>query len=391
MRRSSFYLVVSCIFFFLLVAGCSGPSLTKLKGSRYPVFGDDLDYKGLRNVLAQNLAFLGKLEPETRFTVADRSCTPADLIKAVTLLEEIIADSPDVLSLQARIKESFDLYQARGVSGWNPEKRMLVTGYYQPTFQGSLKPDSRYAYPLYRIPDDLVVQRKGTGKKVEAVGRLEEGKFVPYWSRKEIELHKVLEGQEIVWLTNPLDAFFLHVQGSGLITFPDGTVRGVHFAQRNGRPYSSIGKYMVDTGKISLESASLETIRNYIENHPEERNEILHHNQSFIFFHWTETQGAVGSIGRELTPGRSIAADREVFPPGSLAFLVSRQPSGKAYSKNSWKELRRFVAIQDTGSAIRGPGRVDIFWGSGESAGKAAGMMKEDGALFILLPKDKKT
>lgn len=195
-------------------------------------------------------------------------------------------------------------------------------------------------------------------------------------------------GYEMVWLKDPFDAFVLHVQGSGLIRLQDGTVRGVHYAAKNGHPYHSIGKYMVETGRISLKQASLKTIREYLASHPDERSEILHHNPSFIFFDWTDTHGAIGNLGKELTAGRSIAVDQSCFPAGGLAFLQTRKPTRIDNEKVSWEPLRRFVVIQDTGSAIRGAGRVDLFWGTGDKAGFEAGQMKEKGTLYFLLIKD---
>jgi len=145
---------------------------------------------------------------------------------------------------------------------------------------------------------------------------------------------------------------------------------------------------MVETGRISLEEASLATIRDYIANHPEERDEILYHNPSFIFFDWTKTHGAIGNLGKELTAGRSIAVDQGCFPAGGLAFLLSRKPTKANNQQIGWSPMRRFVLVQDSGSAIRGPGRVDLFWGTGSKAGFEAGQMKERGTLFFLIIKD---
>ena len=144
---------------------------------------------------------------------------------------------------------------------------------------------------------------------------------------------------------------------------------------------------MVETGKMQLEEAGIDTIRSYLTTHPEELQEILHHNESYIFFEWTTTQGAIGNLGRELTAKRSIAVDQHCFPPGALSFLASRKPVLNDGRISNWVPFGRFVLVQDTGSAIRGPGRVDLFWGTGEEAGLAAGRMKETGALYFLLLK----
>ncbi len=175
------------------------------------------------------------------------------------------------------------------------------------------------------------------------------------------------------------------MQGSGLIRLRDGTLRGIHYAAKNGHPYRSIGKYMVQTGRISLEEASMESIRQYINNHPQEREQILFTNPSYVFFNWTRTFGAIGSLGQELTPGRSIATDQGCFPAGGLAFLKTRRPVFKSGKIVDWTPVHRFVLVQDTGSAIRGPGRVDLFWGAGEQAGRIAGIIKETGTLYFLI------
>jgi membrane-bound lytic murein transglycosylase A len=300
---------------------------------------------------------------------------------------DILATNPSHEELDRQIKQRYDIYQASGTSGFNPGRKMLITGYFQPVLEGSLSKTPPFLYPLYTVPHDLIRTTDGE-KGGTTFSRLENGKKIPYWSREEIEMENKAAGYEMVWLKDPFDAFVLHVQGSGLIRLQDGTVRGVHYAAKNGHPYHSIGKYMVETGRISLKQASLKTIREYLASHPDERSEILHHNPSFIFFDWTDTHGAIGNLGKELTAGRSIAVDQSCFPAGGLAFLQTRKPTRIDNEKVSWEPLRRFVLIQDTGSAIRGAGRVDLFWGTGDKAGFEAGQMKEKGTLYFLLIKD---
>ncbi len=263
---------------------------------------------------------------------------------------------------------------------------MLVTGYYQPVFSGSKYATPEYSYPLYKIPNDLVVQHN-SDDNTKSIGRFSNDQFVPYWTRQQIDEEKRTAGQELVWLKDPMDVFTLHIQGSGLIRFPDNTVKGVHYAHSNGQEYRSIGKYMVDTDRMTLAEASMDTIRNYVTSHPEERSEIFNHNEKYIFFHFTKTRGALGSLGKELIPGRSVAVDKTCLPAGGLGFLVTRQPVIKNNKATNWKPLRRFVLAHDSGSAIRGPGRVDLYWGTGKKAGMAAGRMKEDGALYFLMLK----
>jgi membrane-bound lytic murein transglycosylase A len=263
---------------------------------------------------------------------------------------------------------------------------MLITGYYQPVFQGSLASRPPYVYPLYAVPGTLMVRESATRKKT--IGRLQNGRILPFWTRKEIENRNLLQGQEMVWLKDPFDVFVLHIQGSGLIQLADGTVRGVHYAQSNGRKYRSIGKYLVDSGRMKLADVNMDSIRLYLAAHPEERDLILHQNDSFIFFHWSKPGPVIGNLGRELTTGRSIAADQQWYPPGVLAFVDTSRPLMENGEVVAWKRMRRFVSVQDTGAALTGPNRIDIFWGTGEQAGMEAGRMKEDGKVYLLMLKE---
>jgi membrane-bound lytic murein transglycosylase A len=210
--------------------------------------------------------------------------------------------------------------------------------------------------------------------------------LVPYWTRKEIEEESFAAGSELVYLKDPVEAFILHVQGSGKIQLRDGSIRSIHYAASNGLEYFSIGKLLVDQGKISLEEASIPTIRAYLTAHPEKQNEILHHNKRFIFYQWAPPGNPVGSIGEPLVPGRSIAIDPAVLPHQTFAFLISTKPVLDADGNIiKWIPMRRFVFPQDTGSAIKGTGRADLYLGNGDYAKIAAGNMKEKGALYFLV------
>ncbi len=376
------------VLFLLLAASCARRPVVPLAPDRYPRFTDDLDYDNLQQAIDGSLRYLRTLPGDTLLPAGTAGLPVARLRASLLAFAALVASHPSPGTLNREIRRRFRVLQATGTGGFNPDREMLVTGYFQPVFTGSLTRRPPYIHPLYSVPDDLAIRRTAGGRS-RAVGRLENGAFLPYWSRAEIERQGLARGHELVWLQDPMDAFVLHVQGSGLIRLTDGTLRGVHYAAANGRPYRSIGKYLVDTGRMSLARASLKTIRAYIASHPEERDEILHHNESFIFFDWSAGSGAVGNLGVRLTPGRSIAADQACFPAGGLAFLATRQPvldhGGRV---TGWKPLQRFVLVQDRGSAIRGPGRVDLFWGRGKRAGTAAGNMKESGTLYFLLLRD---
>jgi membrane-bound lytic murein transglycosylase A len=354
--------------------------------NRLPEFTDDMQLASLETAVAANLKYLRTREPLETALFGGQEYSVADLIRTQVFFLKLLAERPAPDTLNQRIRENFDVFQAAGTGGINLRRNMLVTGYYQPVFEGSLHKEEPFLHPIYSVPPDLVRQKTPAGKYT--VGRLEDGRLVPYWSRAEIELDGRAAGSEIAWLKDPFDAFVLHVQGSGLIRLRDGSLRSIHFAAKNGHPYRSIGRYMVRTGRMSLADAGMQTIRKYLADNPGERREILHHNPSFIFFDWSSTRGAVGNLGRELTGGRSIAVDQQCFPSGALAFLFTRKPTAEGEEFGSRQPLHRFVVVQDTGSAIRGPGRVDLYWGTGKEAGERAGRMKEPGRLYFFILKD---
>ena len=363
-------------------------ALVRVPSQSVPMFQDDHNRKNLDQAITQSLRYLYSRPADTVIRMAEQKVTVQRLIQTLVSFRKLLHADLSDQELQQRIACNFLLFQATGTKGKNPDHTMLVTGYYQPVFQGSLEKKPPFLYPVYAPPPDLIMG-KGTGEEKKQTGRIRDGQLVPYWTREEIDTLDKASGNELVWLKDPLDVFFLHIQGSGLIRLRDGTLRGIHYAAGNGQPYRSIGKYMVETGKMRLEDASMETIRTYITAHPDEQRKILFTNPSYIFFHWFPISAAVGNLGRTLTPGRSIAVDQHCFPAASLAFLITRQPvpgSGKIIGR---QPVHRFVLVQDTGSALKGPGRVDLFQGTGEQAGMIAGSMKEPGTLYFLLLRSK--
>ncbi len=204
----------------------------------------------------------------------------------------------------------------------------------------------------------------------------------------EIDRDNPLAGSELVYLRDPFDAFLLQVQGSGRIRLADGSVKSVRFAGHNGQEYNSIGKLLVDEGKLSRKEVSIPAIRRYLSEHPGERKRILDHNPRVVFFTWGDEGNPQGSLGQELTPGRSVAIDNHTLPTALFGYLASRKPVVDSDgSILCWKPLTRFVLPQDSGAAIRGAGRVDLFLGSGTYARTTAGHMQEPGTLYFLLAK----
>lgn len=265
----------------------------------------------------------------------------------------------------------------------------LVTGYYEPLLRGSRKVSSTFATALYAPPDDMLSIELGDvfpelkGKRVR--GRLQGKKVVSYFDRAALQNHAALKGKELVWVDSAVDAFFLEVQGSGRVQLTDGSTIRLAYADQNGHPYRSIGRYLVDRGELTLEESSGPAIRSWLQTHPARLHEVLNANPGVVFFREERIddplQGPKGSLGVPLTAGRSVAVDPTFVPLGAPLFLSTTAPA-------SATPLQRLVMAQDTGGAIRGPVRADLFWGFGVGAGEAAGLMKQQGQLWLLWPKD---
>ena len=239
---------------------------------------------------------------------------------------------------------------------------------------------------LYRLPDDHVAIELGdfdgalAGRKF--VGRVEGGKLKPYPARDRIDAGGLAgRGLELVWVRNTVDAFMLHVQGSGRITLPDGSVVLLGFAGHNGQDYRSIGRELIDQGELTLDQASWQGIRSWIDNNPDRAASLLAVNRRYIFFREVRGDGPIGAEGVALTPGRSLAVDRRFLPLGLPIWLDTTQPGDDA------RPLRRLMMAQDTGSAIRSPVRGDVFWGFGDAALALAGRMRSRGSYYLLLPR----
>jgi membrane-bound lytic murein transglycosylase A len=253
----------------------------------------------------------------------------------------------------------------------------LFTGYYLPELHGSYTRTERYRVPIYRTPDDLV----NVGKKS---GRMVGGRLVPHYDRAAI-YNGALEGLglELVWVDDEVDAYFMDVQGSGRIIMEDGSVLGVGYAAKNGHGYFAIGKDLVDRGEIAKADISMQTIRAWIKQHPQEGFELMKKNPSYVFFRATSGEtsvGPTGAMGVPLTAQRSLAVDRHYLPLGVPIWLNAQHP-------NPGQRLQRLVMAQDTGGAIKGAVRGDFYWGQGEQAGELAGTMKSQGQFYLLLPR----
>lgn len=344
---------------------------------------DDGSRESLELAVLKSIEYYSRLPEERILEMSGLKFSVGSYKKALNAFLDILRSEKAKPEDLYRI---FDLY-----TYCNPSEqscgRTLVTGYYEPLIEGSYRKDGNYRYPVYPPPQDLVrVNLNEFGitcsSRPVLFGRVLEGKLIPYFTRREIDEGALKGVTPLFWVKDPVELFFLHIQGSGVVVFPDGSKRRVGYGASNGRPYRSIGKYMIEKGYIPEEKLSMEAIRDFLKQNQNLVWEILWQNESYVFFRWVD-QGPQGSLGVVLTPERSIASDRSYYSAGILSYLstVIPQEGGKVTALNRW------VLHQDTGGAIKGPFRLDLFFGTGEEAGKRAGSMKYYGTLFFLLPK----
>jgi membrane-bound lytic murein transglycosylase A len=352
-----------------------------------PALRDDGDPASLRAAVEQSLAWLAAQPADLTLVMGPRRVTVTEQARALRGLLGVLAESPGPERLAAHVRGAFEVLESVG----GADGRMLVTGYYEPVVEASERPSPEYAVPVLGLPSDLVEVRleafdpRFRGERV--FGRVDGRRLVPYWRRAEIDAGRLAgRGLELAWARDPVDVFFMEIQGSGTLRFPDGREQRVGYAGANGRAYRAIGRLLIEEGRVPREAMSMQAIRAWLAANPGERQRVLQHNESFIFFR-PLAGSPEGSLGRPLTPGRSIATDSRLFPPGALAFLDTEQPERTPAGAVRWSPLARFVLNQDTGGAIRGAGRVDFFWGRGESAAFAAGLMRQPGRLHFLVPR----
>jgi len=269
----------------------------------------------------------------------------------------------------------------------NAERVGLFTGYYEPELRGSLARTPRYSIPLHGRPDDLVTVDLGAfreelrGQRI--AGRVESGALRPYEPRARIvEGALGPRGKPVVWVDDATEAFFLEVQGSGRVVLDDGRILRVGFAAQNGHPYVPIGRTLIERGALTRENVSMQSIKAWLVANPAEAAAIRNSNPSYVFFRLLEGDGPLGSEGVALTPGRSLAVDRNFLPMGVPVFLDADDPLDPA------ARVQRLLMAQDTGGAIRGPVRGDVFWGAGRDAEERAGRMRSTGRAWILLPRE---
>jgi membrane-bound lytic murein transglycosylase A len=288
----------------------------------------------------------------------------------------------DESTLRQFFKTSFSPYAVV-----NPDGTLegTITGYYEPILRGSRRSSAQFRFPVYGVPEDLLTvdlsELYPELKNMRLRGRLEGRRVVPYYSRAEIQTGKGISGRELVWVEDAVDLFFLQIQGSGKVVLDTGETIRLAYAEQNGHPYRSVGRLLVERGELTLDQASMQGIRAWGNRYPDKLTDLLNSNASYVFFREQpgDVPGPVGSLGVALTPGRSLAVDTRVVPLGAPVFLSTTQP-------NSAQPLNRLMVAQDTGGAIKGAVRADLYWGSGDEAAAQAGRMRQPGRMWVLLP-----
>lgn len=293
------------------------------------------------------------------------------------------APRPDRERARRFFESNFTPYQLLQADGGTEG---LATGYYEPLLRGSRKPTTRYRYPVYGVPEDLVsIDLPAFGvesRESRLRARLDGKRVLPYFDRSQIEAGAApLRGREIAWVDDPVELFFLQIQGSGRLDLEGGGVMRLGFADHNGHPYRSIGRLLIDRGELPAERASMQGIKAWAQQNPDKLREVLDYNPRYIFFRELPAGlgGPLGAQGVPLTARRSIAVDPRFVPLGAPVFLATTWPLSN-------KPLNQLMLAQDTGSAIRGAVRADFFWGYGDDAAREAGRMKQALRMWVLLP-----
>jgi membrane-bound lytic murein transglycosylase A len=316
-------------------------------------------------------------------------------------LRAFVAGCPRLSDALARICAAapapFDEVAARGffearftayavVSSLGAESN-LITGYFEPIIEGSRAPSALHRHPIYGLPDDLVVVDLAAVspelRNLRLRGRLDGRRVVPYYSRAEIEARgSGLPAKVIAWTADPVELFFVHVQGSGQVQLDNGQRIRIGYADQNGHPYRSLGRHLIERGEMTLEQASMQGIQEWAAANPQKLREVLNANPSYVFFRELEPleAGPIGALGVPLTAQYSLAVDRRFVPLGSPVYLASTWPLSE-------QRLERLMAAQDVGGAIRGVARGDFYWGTGKEAGALAGRMRQQGRMWLLWPK----
>jgi len=348
-------------------------------------FADDLDVASLLLAIDRSMNYYDGSGRQQMFQVAGRLVGAARMKETLAAFREILQSGLSVEQKKKRISEQFLVLRAAGSDGTGA---VLFTGYYEPLLEGSMVRTDKYRYPLYKLPPDLVKEK--ISPTLTRIGRREKDRIVPYYTRKEIDVDGALAGRglELVWVSDPVELFTLHIQGSAKIRLADGKMLTVSPAQNNGWPYRPMPAELMDQIRREQGSVSYWNVQAWLKTkNDRDLMQILSYYDRYIFFRWVASE-PIGALGQPVTPDRTIATDEAYFPQGALAFIrLSKPILDDDHRIVRRVDFSRFVLNQDKGSAIKGPGRVDLFCGFGPRAQAAAGSLKEKGELYFLLLK----
>ena len=359
--RSTIYNLQFALFIILLLTGCA-PKYEKFELSKANLKRSSFDdLEGFEN---DNI--------DTAFKTFAKGCS-----KARKSLKNICSKIKNYKDGKTFFMENFTPYK---IYSQEHSDEGLITGYYEPLLYGSPVKRDKYKYPIYKVPNDMVIVDLSSVypelKRYRLRGQLKGNILKPYPSRAELEKQNNLE--PICFVDDKIDLFFLQIQGSGKVKFEDGTIINIGYAGQNGRKYYSIGRKLIEMGEIRREDISLHSIKKWLKENPHKADDILNLNESYVFFRESK-RGATGSLGVELVANRNLAVDRSFIPLGYPVFINTLNPLTK-------KPINQLMVAADTGGAIKGEIRADFFWGNGKTAEDSAGNMKEKGKLYILIP-----
>jgi membrane-bound lytic murein transglycosylase A len=312
---------------------------------------DDDTLATLNQAIQRSLNYYQRVQPGTRFTYGEEQYSPQEMQASLRLFQRVV--SLPLAQRRRALAQKFTVFASQ-----NEQGAAFFTGYYQPEIPARRQPQGMWNTPVHGYPG------------------------VTQASRTDIQQGALAGQAPVLAYLDPIEHFFLQVQGSGLLVFPDGRRQWVGFAGHNHQPYRSIGKLLVQEGVFTPETVSMPAIKAYLRQNPQEMPRVFAHNPRYVFFA-PKSQAPGGSLGQPLTAGRSLAMDQHLIPKGGLAFVTTTYP----VTAQSWRPLTRFMLVQDTGSAIVGHGRGDIFWGRGATAELRAGLMKQPGQLWLLVAK----
>ena len=344
---------------------------------------DDMSRESLKEAIHKQLSVMEHADLTRRVRIGPRHVTRQHLVDTLfafmDLLEQDISDE----EFNRRLNEEFEVITA----GYRRAGRPVVfTGYYTPIIPARREKTQDFIFPLYQKPEWYPESQAGLNPRGYHLTQVRDRSLL---TREDIDGGQALSNQqlELAWLKDDLERYFLHIQGSGYLAFPDGTLQAVQYMGSNHMPYHSVGKQMIEDGVIKIAQGSMQGMKQYFHEHPENIDKYLFRNNRYIFFKMSDSSPR-GSGGAELVAGRSIATDKSLYPAGGLAHITVEKPIlNDELEITGWQKVSRFVIDQDTGSAIKGPGRVDLYFGVGEPAGAAAGHYKRTGYMTYLLKK----